>query len=148
MQQQATDTEGIIMGNRAVITFDTHDKAPCIYLHWNGGRASVDAFLAAAKHQGITLPDDMSITQAKIHAMDALAKMIAERFFNCEVGVNVYRQEYGKSDRDNWDNGTYVIDPYWDITQRLFQRNPEEVDATKSMDIYNTIINHGQEVVS
>jgi len=38
------------MGNRAVVCFDEYnDDAIGIYLHWNGGRDSVEAFLMAAK---------------------------------------------------------------------------------------------------
>ena len=41
------------MGNRAMISFkeDGQDKqlAPSIYLHWNGGRDSVEAFLEASQ---------------------------------------------------------------------------------------------------
>jgi len=41
------------MGNRAVITFATYTNAPAIYLHWNGGRASVEGFLSAARQLGL-----------------------------------------------------------------------------------------------
>ena len=33
------------MGNRAVLEFKDQSNQPNIYLHWNGGRASVEAFL-------------------------------------------------------------------------------------------------------
>ena len=51
------------MGNRAIIAlvdsdFDTGDlDAPAIYLHWNGGRASVQAFLNVAKKLEIRAED-------------------------------------------------------------------------------------------
>ncbi len=38
------------MGNRAVIT--TEDKQMGVYLHWNGGRDSVEAFLDYCDLQG------------------------------------------------------------------------------------------------
>ena len=45
------------MGNRAMISYREHgqDKqlAPSIYLHWNGGRDSVEAFLEASQTLGI-----------------------------------------------------------------------------------------------
>ena len=45
------------MGNRALISFkeENQDKklAPSIYLHWQGGRDSVEAFLAASQTLGI-----------------------------------------------------------------------------------------------
>lgn len=128
------------MGNRAVITFDTHDKAPCIYLHWNGGRSSVEAFLHAAKLLQITLPDDLPLGEAKAWAMDRLAQLLAHRFFGCEVGTTVYRTTYGRADTDNWDNGVYIVDIYWDIVGRLFQRYPDELDALKTAEICDTIV--------
>ena len=46
-----------IMGNRALISFkeENQDKklAPSIYLHWQGGRDSVEAFLEASQILGI-----------------------------------------------------------------------------------------------
>lgn len=128
------------MGNRAVITFDTHDEAPCIYLHWNGGRASVEAFLHAAKLLQITLPDDLPLGKAKTWAMDRLAQLLAHRFFGCEVGTTVYRTTYGRADTDNWDNGVYIVDIYWDIVGRLFQPYPDELDALKTAEICDTIV--------
>ena len=41
------------MGNRAVITASTAPDAPSIYLHWNGGRDSVEGFLKAARDLSI-----------------------------------------------------------------------------------------------
>ncbi len=43
------------MGNRAVIT--TPDKKMGIYLHWNGGRDSVEAFLHYCELHGFRSPD-------------------------------------------------------------------------------------------
>ena len=37
------------MGNRATLKFQDEADQPGIYLHWNGGRASVQAFLNVAK---------------------------------------------------------------------------------------------------
>jgi len=37
------------MGNRATLKFKDEANQPNIYLHWNGGRASVEAFLNVAK---------------------------------------------------------------------------------------------------
>ena len=45
------------MGNRALITLSTQRAAPAIYLHWNGGRASVLGFLKAARQLGIARQD-------------------------------------------------------------------------------------------
>ena len=51
------------MGNRAIISYreDGQDKqlAPSIYLHWNGGRDSVEAFLEASQTLGIRGNDEL-----------------------------------------------------------------------------------------
>jgi hypothetical protein len=39
------------MGNRAIIT--NKDKKICIYLHWNGGRDSIEAFLTFCRMKGL-----------------------------------------------------------------------------------------------
>ncbi len=43
------------MGNRAIIT--TEKKEIGVYLHWNGGRDSVEAFLEYCKRAGHRSPD-------------------------------------------------------------------------------------------
>ena len=125
------------MGNRAVITFKTNPAAPCIYLHWNGGRASVEGFLRAAKALGISGDHR--------ERMDALAEVLARAFFKNPVGMNVYREEYGNADTDNWDNGVYVIDDDWEIVDRLFKRRGEEIDRKKTREIAESIIENVEE---
>ena len=48
------------MGNRAVITTqnDIDNDGIGIYLHWNGGRDSIEPFLAFCKAKGYRSPDD------------------------------------------------------------------------------------------
>lgn len=106
------------MGNRAVITQSTSNDAPCIYLHWNGGADSVKGFLAAAK------VFDIEGTPAE--QMDQLAELLAKHFFHTEVGMTVYRYEYGRADTDNGDNGVYVINNKWDLIDRLYMKYPEQ----------------------
>ena len=43
------------MGNRAVITTEGRDLS--LYLHWNGGRDSVEAFLRYCDLRGFRAPD-------------------------------------------------------------------------------------------
>lgn len=124
------------MGNRAVITFMQADSAPCIYLHWNGGRASVKAFLRAARDLGMRRIDSKNQHQI----MDAMADMIGKSFFGNDVGLGVYRQTYGESDTDNWDNGVYVLGFDMDICGRRFERHGEEVDSEKTQAIYEQIM--------
>lgn len=123
------------MGNRAVITFMQNASAPCIYLHWNGGRASVEAFLRAARDLGMRRIDSQN--QHKI--MDAMAEMIGRNFFGNDVGLSVYRQSYCNADKDNGDNGLYVLGFDMQICGRQFGRG-EEVDPEKSLAIYDGIM--------
>ena len=61
------------MGNRAVITASKlKDSGLGIYLHWNGGRASVLGFLKAARQLEITADNDEEL-------MQQLGRMIARR---------------------------------------------------------------------
>jgi hypothetical protein len=123
------------MGNRAVITINTHKSAPCIYLHWNGDRASVEGFLAAAKQLGLS-PN----TLGDKGFFDAFAELLAAKFFKVEVGLTIDRQTYGKSDTDNRDNGVYIINPELEIIGREFHSGEEEVNAEKTAEITSTIV--------
>ena len=126
------------MGNRAVITFETATTSPCIYLHWNGGRASVEAFLRAGRDLSIR-GGATADQQAK--ALDALAERIGRFFFGNEVGFTIYRETYGRSDTDNGDNGVYVIGHDMEIVRRLHQsRYGEELNAEKTAAIYEQIM--------
>lgn len=126
------------MGNRAVITFDTGEKSPCIYLHWNGGRASVEAFLQAAQYLGAVHPGNDA--QRRLAVLDWMATTVAQHFFGCDVGMTVYREEYGRTDRDNWDNGVYVIGPDMRIARRLFKQRADEFDPTKTREIFEHLV--------
>jgi len=125
------------MGNRAVITFSTASSAPAIYLHWNGGRASVEGFLTAAKQLGLRS------NRWTLDTVDSLAELIARHFFGVDVGFTVYRQKYGQTDRDNGDNGVYVLDNNLNIKKRLhmpsYQPFKEETNPEKTADIVETI---------
>lgn len=117
------------MGNRAVITFNTANNAPAIYLHWNGGRASVEGFLTAARQLGLR---HARTPQAQTDALDQLAEMLARYYFRCPVGQTIYRLHYAGSDRDNGDNGTYVIGRDLTIIERLFKPRAEEINHVKT----------------
>ena len=117
------------MGNRAVITFATHTNAPAIYLHWNGGRASIEGFLSAARQLGLR---HARTPQAQTEALDQLAEMLARFYFRCNVGMTVYRLHYAGSDRDNGDNGTYLIGRDLTIIDRLFKPRADEINPAKT----------------
>jgi hypothetical protein len=59
------------MGNRAVIT-TTREREPKnsneigIYLHWNGGRNSVEAFLTYCKLKGYCPPRSRQLWMGKV----------------------------------------------------------------------------------
>lgn len=124
------------MGNRAVITFSTANNAPSIYLHWNGGRASVEGFLTAARELGLR---HAPTPQAQADALDNIAEMLARYFFRCNVGMNVYRLHFAGADRDNGDNGTYVLDQDLQIFARLHHKRGEEINREKTAAIVEQI---------
>ncbi len=98
------------MGNRAVITFD---KQVGIYLHWNGGRDSVEAFLKYCELKQHR-PDDYGIAR--------LAQVIGN-FFGGTTSVGVGK--YSNLDCDNCDNGVYVVKD-WKIVDRIFHDKDEQ----------------------
>lgn len=123
------------MGNRAVLTFSTGRAAPCVYLHWNGGRDSVEGFLSAARYLGLRHKgDDPAAT------MDALAEMIARHFFGYDVGMTVYRLRYDEADTDNGDNGTYLLNADMRIAGRRFFEGAEDTNADKTRVIFEHIV--------
>lgn len=125
------------MGNRAVITFSQHKTAPCIYLHWNGGRASVEAFIKSAKHLGLHVCKN-ECDEHKV--LDLFAEMIATHFFETKVGMTVYREQYGRADTTNSDNGVYVLDSKLNIRKRILNGSQEEIDRKKTEAIFETIV--------
>ena len=124
------------MGNRAVIAFtggpgsgrgEVHNNTPCVYLHWNGGRASVEGFLEAARTLGYHNPHS-----TETERRDGFARLVQAWFGSGSVYIGPYFQQ----DTDNWDNGTYVVDGRLQIVERRFTRDkPEEVDAEKTQKI-------------
>ena len=100
------------MGNRAVIQMQDEDTG--IYLHWNGGRDSIEPLLEVAREYGLR-GDDYGIAR--------LIQIIGNTF-DGTLGMGAASPEH--LDRDNGDNGTYVIDENFKIVNRLFQRYPEQ----------------------
>lgn len=102
------------MGNRAVIT--TNDKRMGVYLHWNGGRDSVEAFLKYCELQGYRAPSDDCYGWAR------LCQVIGNFFGG---GLSVGIDTYDRLDTDNGDNGVYIIDG-WRIVDREFMNYEEQ----------------------
>lgn len=102
------------MGNRAVIT--TRNKDLGVYLHWNGGRDSVEAFLKYCKLKDYRTPERDCYGWAR------LCQVIGN-YFGGELSIGI--DKYEKLDTDNGDNGVYVIEN-WKIVDRLFIDWPEQ----------------------
>lgn len=114
------------MGNRAVITFATmadgeyltsyEDVANnCgIYLHWNGGRDSVEGFCKYCQIKGFRGGD---------YGLARMTQVIANFFGGTlSIGVDVV----SRMDCDNGDNGVYVLDDRFNIIDRLFFEGKEQ----------------------
>lgn len=101
------------MGNRAVIIQYGSDAA--IYLHWNGGRDTIEPVLFYAKHFASKYAGFQ-----KMRALDVFA-------FVCDcIGLNPYITVKDRADCDNGDNGVYYIGKDYKIQSRAFARNPEQ----------------------
>jgi len=111
------------MGNRAVIT--TEEKKVGIYLHWNGGRDSVEAFLHFCKVCQFRRPEDDEYSWA------ALTTVIANYLWQpsdtvlnapsmadyCTAGLSIGTGFYEDLPSADFDNGTYIIKD-WRIVGR------------------------------
>lgn len=99
------------MGNRAVIKTQTGHIG--IYLHWNGGRDSVEAFLTYCKLKGYRSPETDGYGWAR------LAQVIGNYFGGgLSVGmVEVNANGCLSGDGEGCDNGCYVIRD-WEIVDR------------------------------
>lgn len=118
------------MGNRAVISFSTNPTAPSIYLHWNGGRASIQGFLAGCIESGYAATGDQA------QDMDQIERRLRPFFARNGECLSIYRQPVGRADTDNGDNGWYILDQSTlAITGRLHKREAEEINADKTADI-------------
>jgi len=103
------------MGNRAVIT--TEDKKIGIYVHWNGGRDSIEAFLKYCELKGFRAPETDCYGWAR------LCQVIANYFGGNGLSIGIDR--YERLDTDNGDNGVYIIKD-WKIINRLYFTGTEQ----------------------
>lgn len=104
------------MGNRAVITAsiakdvkNSHDIG--VYLHWNGGPDSVDAFLLYCKLKGYRTPDTDNYGWAR------LCQVIGN-FLGGSTSIGI--DQCCNLDCDNGDNGTYIIKD-WHVVGRKYK---------------------------
>lgn len=127
------------MGNRAVITASTsHTKGIGIYLHWNGGIESVQAFLDVAKARGFRDP-----TYDESYGMARLCGLIHE-FFGVDQDTSLGIGTLEQLDCDNYDNGVFVIGKGWAITERWGKGSqvftPGAVDMARANEQYKGIV--------
>jgi len=91
------------MGNRAAVTFQ--NQGVSVYLHWNGGRASVEAMLDACKELQIRSDD---------YGPARFCQVVGNWFGgDCSLGIG----PAGSFDSAADDNGVYYVDG-WDIVGR------------------------------
>lgn len=114
------------MGNRAVITtsefMNLHEEIQFsneigVYLHWNGGRDSVTAFLTYCKLKGYRPPETDCYGWAR------LCQVIGN-FFGGELSIGIDR--CCNLDCDNGDNGVYII-KNWEIVGRKYFNGTEQL---------------------
>lgn len=105
------------MGNRAVIT--TTDKDLALYLHWNGGRDTVEPLLKYCELQGYRPPSTDSYGWARM-------AQVVGNFFGGSLSLGIDR-----FDRlgDQGDNGVYVIDG-WKIVDRIENSYDDDYNVT------------------
>ena len=122
------------MGNRAVVCFANEDEVVPfrkdgvealhgfvavnhyrvgVYLHWNGGRDSIEAFCKACKDAGFRGPvsDDYGVAR--------FVQTVCN-FIGVDSGLSVGVNTLAHLDCDNGDNGVYVVDDDWQIVGREF----------------------------
>ena len=106
------------MGNRAVITTKENmdNNGIGVYLHWNGGRDSVRAFLKYCELKGYRAPSDDNYGWAR------LCQVIGN-FFGGSTSLGI--DTVNNLDCNNWDNGAYLIEG-WEIVGRMYFEGEEQ----------------------
>ena len=112
------------MGNRAVIGWtgrdnELHSDSVGVYLHWNGGRDSVEAFLAYCKACGFRSPSEDSYGVARF------VQVVANFFGSSGGGLSIGVDRIDRLDADNGDNGVYVCKD-WKIVDRKYFDGEEQ----------------------
>lgn len=124
------------MGNRAVITTAPFNEDNVgVYLHWNGGIESVEAFCKAAKELGYRDPlEDPTYGFARLTGLISLFFDITG---NTSLGVGRC------ADMDCCgDNGVWLLGPGWTIVGNTYD-DPgmlENSDPEKTATIYRQLV--------
>ena len=102
------------MGNRAFIRFVGEDAG--IYLHWNGGRDSVEPMLEYCRLKGYRFDD---------YGVARMCQVVWNWFGgDCSIGVWSCKG-YSDSDLDPGDNGVYIVSD-WKIADRYPKQDYEQ----------------------
>lgn len=103
------------MGNRATMT--VKGSGVEIYLHWNGGRASIEGFCQACKELGFRSP------AADHHYASAYLVAVCGVFFGDGLSLGVAKTGTFAAE----DNGNYEIGGNWEVVKgRRSGSNPEQ----------------------
>ena len=112
------------MGNRAILKFIDERDQPSIYLHWNGGRASVQAFLNVAKELSF---------RADSYGVARMCQIVGNFFGgNLSLGCNAKAFDPG-------DNGIYLIKDFVIVGRENFD-GEEEIDEEKTKSMADFIL--------
>ena len=114
------------MGNRAVINMVDSDVA--IYLHWNGGRGTVEPVLEVAKEYGLT-GDNAGMNDLYKMFHNMLSSDMTETAY-----VGTIPEYNGTA---SGDNGVYIIDKNFNIIDRLEFENRKEQQVYPFKEIYD-----------
>ena len=110
------------MGNRAVLVWKDEnghydDDTMGVYLHWNGGRDSIEAFLAYCRMKDLKSPSE-NVSIGIRNFVD-----VVSWFFGSNQSICI--DKLSGLDQDNWDNGVYVCDG-WKIVDRKYMHGAEQ----------------------
>ena len=112
------------MGNRAVLKFIDEQDQPSIYLHWNGGRASVQAFLNVAKEMDF---------RADSYGVARMCQIVGN-FFGGNLSLGCNKEAF-----DPGDNGIYLIKDFEIVGRENFD-GEEEIDEEKTKTMTDFIL--------
>lgn len=112
------------MGNRAVITHKEEEWG--LYTHSLGDRATVEGFLNYA---------NMMYHELGPKGQVLYLQEIMSPCTTGELKVNRYQ----RLDRDNGENGVYIINSDWEIIGRKYIPDPIESEAYNLLEIMKTI---------
>lgn len=117
------------MGNRAVITTKENfeNNGVGVYLHWNGDRDSVEAFLTYCQFKGYREPENDCYGWAR------LCQVIGNYFGgSSSIGID----NITNLDADNYDNGTYLIENWKIVGRKYFHGKEQQKYTLESMMLY------------